>query len=277
MVKQRGNGFSIKIAYFLYKIFGYNLFYYFLYPITLYYLFFAPNVKHSLREFYNQIVLKFNNKIYFKHLRTFALCLTDRFLSKKNPNIYNFIVEDKEKLLNYLRDGVILLFSHYGGWASLSNALKDDTIKINMVMQEAMIDSIKSIENSFGIKDNIKVIDINSGAFSVAISIANALSNKEVVGIMADRAIDERAKVAIEFFSKEAYFNKNPFDIAKKTNTKMLAIFVTNSAKLEYRVDYKEVKSIQEYVKFYESFVIKYPNHWFNFYNFWSKDGTYNR
>ncbi|WP_428026896.1 lysophospholipid acyltransferase family protein [Arcobacter sp.] len=283
-VKQRGSGWSIKLAFNLYKIFGYKFIYYIMYPVSFFYFIFASNVKESLKIYYETLGLKFTNLIYFEHLRMFAICLVDRFISKYDPISYSFIYEDKEMVLKIMNKRSILLFSHFGGWASSSSnpATKN---KINIVMQEVILDSIKEIENSIENKtSNINIIDQSMGQVPVSIEIANAIFNDEVIAIMADRPTSNKYKYKTKFFNKDAYFNKNPFKISYKTKTPILCCFVINMGLQTYKVEtiklnldfnLKEKEAIdiaiKEYVKLFEDILLKYPNQWFNFYNFWGE------
>ena len=280
--KQRGSGWSIKLVFNLYKIFGYNFIYYLMYPVSFFYFLFAQNVRTSLKDYYKHLNLEFNNWVYFTHLRVFAICMVDRFISKYDPDSYNFIYKEKEKVQKILSKKTIVLFSHFGGWAASSNnPITDNTV--NIVMQEIILDSIKDIENSIERKiSNTKIIDQSMGQIPVSIEIANAISNNEVIAIMSDRPTDEKYKYKTKFFDKDAYFNLNPFKIAFRTKTPMLAYFVINTGIQEYTVktinidldfnlNEKEAiaKAMQQYVKLFEDILKEYPNQWFNFYNFW--------
>lgn len=212
------------------------------------------------------------------------MCLCDRFISKYDPDSYNFIYEHGERVTKNLDDGTILLFSHFGGWAS-SSSKPSTKNKINIVMKEVILDSIKNIEKNIDkTTSNIKIIDQSLGQLAVSIAIANAISNKEVVAIMADRPTSEKYKYKVEFFGKIANFNKNPFKISYKTKTPILCAFVISSGlqtykvktiKLDLNFDLKEDEAIEiaikQYVKLLEDILLEYPNQWFNFYNFWEE------
>jgi predicted LPLAT superfamily acyltransferase len=253
-----------------------------MYPVSLFYFIFASNVKDSLKEYYKVLGLEFNNLVYFEHLRMFAICLVDRFISKYDPSSYNFIYEEKETILKIMNTKSILLFSHFGGWASSSSNPVTKN-RINIVMHEVILDSIKEIENNIENKlSNINVIDQSMGQIPVSIEIANAISNNEVIAIMADRPTSDKYKYKTKFFGKDANFNKNPFKISYKTKTPILCCFVVNTGLQKYKVEtiklnldfnLKEKEAIdiaiKEYVKLFEDILLKYPNQWFNFYNFW--------
>lgn len=286
--QQRGSAWSIKLAYTLYNIFGYKFIYYLLYPITFFYFLLARNVKEALTIYYKHLNMEFNNRVYFEHLRVFAICLTDRFISKVDPESYIFEYDNIEIPIKILESGTILVYSHFGGWSSSANGSHVKN-KINIVMQEAMLDGIKKIEDSIDgkskdKKSNLNIIDLNQGGISVSIQIANALMNEEVVAIMADRASNEKAELEASFLNEPANFNKNPFQVAYKVDRPILAYFIILVGMRKYKVEYiridmdkskKEDEAIKEalskYIKKFEEIVKKYPNQWFNFYDFWEK------
>jgi len=283
--KQRGSGWSIGAVFSLYKIFGYRFIYILMYPVTFFYFLFASNVRESLKEYYLIINKPFSNTLYFEHLRIFANCMVDRFITKLTQEEYFFENESKKTMSKLLKEGCIVLHSHYGGWAaSANNDTKDITNRVNIVMQEALLESIKSIENSKETEENLNIIDLNKGGIAVSIEIANALMNNEIVAIMGDRASNTKAEIEIDFFGKKAKFNKNPFQIAYKVNKPILVYFVVFQSMKKYKIEYKKIeldKNLQEkeaillamkiYIDMYEKIIKNNPNQWFNFYDFWKK------
>ena len=279
--KQRGSGWSIALVFNLYKLFGYKFIYYLMYPVTFFYFIFASNVKTSLKIYYKNIGQEFNNKIYFEHLRVFAICMVDRFITKADAKSYSFEYDNIEIPTKILNDGTILLYSHFGGWAASSNSSHVKN-KVNIVMQEVLLDEIKEIEDSLEAKENINVIDLNQGMISVSVQIANALMDNEIVAIMADRASNEKGVIETEFFKKKAKFNKNPFQIAYKMDKPILVYFIILQDIQKYKVEYLVINldktkneeeaieiALDQYVKKYEEVIVNHPNQWFNFYNFW--------
>ena len=281
--KQRGSAWSIKLAFNLYKLLGYKFIYNLMYPITFFYFLFASNVKDALNIYYNHLGLKMTNKIYYEHLRIFAICMVDRFISKVDIDNYTFRFEDEETPTQILNDGAVLLFSHFGGWAASVNSANVKN-KINVVMQETMMNGIKEIENSIEEVSNTHIIDLSSGTLNVSIQIANALIKNEVVAIMADRASNEKAELAMDFLGENANFNKNPFQIAYKTNKPILVYFIVLTGIQEYKIEWIRIdmdktlnekeavlQGLKTYIKKYEEILKIYPNQWLNFYNFWKK------
>lgn len=279
--KQRGSGWSIKLVFNLYKLFGYKFIYYLMYPVTFFYFIFATNVKESLKIYYKHLGIELTNKRYFEHLRIFAITMVDRFITNVDPNSYTYIFDNEDIPHNILNKSTILLQSHFGGWASSSNVSRTNN-KIHIVMQEVLLDSIKKIENSLDVKSNISIIDLNNGGLSVSIEIANALMNNEIVAMMGDRAFNTAGTISTTFLGEEADFNKNPFQIAYKMDIPILIYFVIYIDIKRYKIEYLKIvldknktadeaiaEALKKYVCMYENILQKYPNQWLNFYDFW--------
>jgi len=254
-----------------------------MYPVTFFYFLFALNVRKSLKIYYERLGIRFTNIVCYNHLRIFAITMVDRFITKISPKDYEFVYDELERLVKISAKANILVFSHFGGWASASNFSKSNN-QMNIVMQETLMDSIKSIENSLGKKSNVNTIDINQGAIASSILIAKALLRDELVAVMGDRAASENANKAIKFLGEDAYFNQTPFQIAYKMDKPIVVYFVIFYGIQKYKIEFIEIdidkfkkkdiavsEALQKYVNSYENIVKKYPNQWFNFYDFWEK------
>ena len=281
--KQRGSMLSIKLVLFLYHTFGYRFIYYFMYPVTFFYFLIANNVKEALREYYSHLNIPFTAHLYFEHLRMFAVCMVDRFISKIHPEKYAFEYKNTIMPIEKMSSGVILLHSHFGGWASSSMGTHVKN-KINIVMQEAMFSEIKEIENNLEVQSHIHLIDVNKGNIFVSIEVANALMNEEIVAMMADRIASPSAEARVSFLGEDAVFNKNPFQVAYKTNKPIVIYFIIWVGIQRYKVEYIEIDMNQDiaeseaildglksYITKYEEMIRLYPTQWFNLYNFWEK------
>ena len=282
--QQRGSAWSIKLVYTLYQILGYTFIYYLMYPVTFFYFIFASNVKNALKIYYSKLGIPFTSTVYYTHLRLFAVCMVDRFISKVQPNIYHYTYSNYEELNSLLEEGGILLTSHYGGWAVSSNSAHTQNT-LHIVMKEVIQNNIKEIENSLEqVKKNTKIIDLAKGDLTVSIQIANALLENELVAIMADRVNHEKYALALPFFGQLANFNKNPFQIAYSSQKNLIILFAVFTQINTYTIIHKKIildysikkeesikQAMQEYILLYETVLKEHPNQWFNFYNFWEK------
>lgn len=287
-VKQRGSGWSIKLVFSLYQLFGYRFIYYLMYPVSYFYFLKATNVKNALKEYYTRIGISFNKKVHHEHLRHFAICMCDRFVSLVEPASYTYKIAEKELLLEKLEKGGILLLSHFGGWASAAYCFNEYKIKMNIVMEEVLMQSIKKIEEEIKTinTEYLQIIDTSKGSIDVALKIAHAISHNELIAMMVDRATSPKHLKSLTFFGKQAGFNKNPFEIAYKTQKPLVALFVRYIGIQEYSLHYYEIQmntqlrmadavqeAMEKYVHHFEENLKAYPQGWFNFYNFWENKG----
>jgi len=284
--KQRVGGIVVRTLYKIYQLFGYKFVYYSLHLVVLYYFLFAKNVRKALKIYYKHLDIKFSNKLYFQHLLHYAIATSDRFISKSNPELYEFINKERTTLLKEINNGSILLANHFGGWATATNYFKDANTNIHVIMNEAMLNSAKNFEDIIKRKhkENINIIDLSKGMIHAYITIANALLANESVALMGDRTIDAKHNYPINFFGEKANFNKNPFLIAYKTKKPIILIFVIYKELLKYEVVFHKIEldyslsleeainqTMEQYVKYLSDTLVQYPTQWFNFYNFWKK------
>ncbi|MDR0762085.1 MAG: lysophospholipid acyltransferase family protein [Campylobacteraceae bacterium] len=279
--KQRGSGWSIRLALWFYGCFGYMPFFILLYPITFIYYFKASNVRRALKLYYKKIGIKYTQRRYFEHLRKFAIVMTDRFVTKCDSSKYTLIVENKESIVKEIRKGGVILFSHFGGWSVTPSFFKESDLRINIIMQEAIKEDIKVVEKKLiKTRENIRVLDLaHTSKLDASIKIAEALLDKEIISMMGDRANNPKHAIMVDFFGSPAEFNKTPFEIALKAEVPIMAFFIIYVKPCVYKLECARLnqskdieKTVKEYVQAYENVICRYPNQWFNLYDFWKDE-----
>lgn len=277
-IKQRGSASGHRIILFFYSFLGYNFVSFLLNFVAFYYIFFTPSVKKSLQSYYEHQGISLSYINYFKHIKMFSFSIFDRFVSRLNPEELKFNIINKD-VIEELEDGGIILFSHVGSWSSAAHSLKNELQTMNIVMRENTKETIAKVENEQKRynEQNVKIIDLNQGTIASNIQIANALMNKELVALMSDRVVDKRQSTKVSFFGSAVAINKTPFDIAKRVNKPLVAIFVMRSGVKEYDLSLHSIqeKSVegasQEYADILENIMKKYPEQWYNFYDFFKE------
>ena len=278
-IKQYGNALGHKIILSIYNVLGYGFVSFILNFVALYYVAFTPSVKKSLESYYERLGVKLTYGVYFKHIKLFALSIFDRFVSRIKPDELSFERENRESFLS-LRDGGIVLLSHIGGWATAAHSMQADIPAMNIVTREATKNEISELEKSQQRQNEtkVKIIDLNQGAIAANVQIGNALMNKEVIAMMADRVADPKKVVEVEFLGSKVEINKNPFDIAFRFKKTLVATFVVLTRERHYKlifetidIDGKSLEEIaQEYMNILEEIIKKHPNQWYNFYDFFN-------
>ncbi len=285
-IKQYGSIIGTKIILLFYKIFGYKIPAFMVNFIALYYTITTTSVKKDLQSYYDHLGIKLDLKQYYKHIRFFSFSIFDRFISRTNPSDIK-IDKVNSKAFYKLSNGGIVLLSHFGGWAIAANALQDDKLPtVNIVMKESTKEDLKKVEKK-EIRNNEKhvhIIDLNKGGINAYIKIANTLMGGEIIAFMADRVVDPTKIVTVKFLNVKINLNKSPFDIAIKTKKPIMAIFIVNIGLQHYKLmvidihsENKTVESLaQIYANTLEKLIKKYPEQWYNFYDFFKQQGVNN-
>jgi len=283
-VKQKGSALGHKIVLFIYKLFGYKFVAFILNFVSLYYVIFAQSTKHSLQSYYEHLDIKLTNYQFFCHIKLFAFSIFDRFISRIKPDELTLVKDNRDVFQAMYNTGGIVLFSHFGAWSVASHSLSDNTSKVHVVMRESTKQEISKVEHTTQRKNesHVNIIDLNKGAIAANIQIANAIMNKEIVAMMVDRISDKSKTIEVEFLNDKVRINKNPFDIAKRLNTSIVAVFVINIGVAKYNIKFEKVDTkdktldeiAQNYMNILEIMVKNNPKQWYNFYDFFNKKGS---
>lgn len=284
MVKQRGSGKGLYIVYLFFRLFGYSGLRFVLFFVVLYFSLTTPALKRSLREYYMLCTGKFNFRIYYHHLFTFALVFADRFLSKKFTERYSIHAQNQRPYLSKINKGVLFLFSHVGDWSTCGLLPSEKNRPINIVMHEVIKESIQGFGKFIEGKpqNTIRVIDLSEGPIAVAVRIAKAFQNGEIVAMMADRFLTREQSIPVTFLGKRVIINKNPFEVAYNRDVPVIALLSLRDKDYHYNANYywltpydrtipKEeaiAAAAQEYATILEKVVQEHPDQWFNHYDF---------
>ena len=277
-IKQRGNALGYKLVLFLYRLFGYDFAVFILNFIAFYYLLFTPSVKRQMQRYYKLVDLPSNSKIYFLHIKQFAISIFDRFISRIAPKDLEFAIHNLD-IVHRANEGGVVLLAHIGSWSTAAHCLEDGVMPMSIVMRENTQESIYKVEqsNKRYNEKSVKIIDLSLGSIATNIQIANALSNKEFVAMMADRVINPQHKIAVTILNQSVYINKTPFEIAKRLDKPLIALFVLQKGYRKYdllfeKVEGRSVKeTAQQYSDLLSRIIKNYPLQWYNFYDFFKK------
>jgi predicted LPLAT superfamily acyltransferase len=119
-------------------------------------------------------------------------------------------------------------------------------------------------------------------------TVYTALQNGEVVSIPCDRNLGSPKCVTCHFLNGEADFPTGPFSLAETLGVEVLSIFVTKERGKKYTVHVTPLSAdvppgqasnkeerVAAYVRSFasevERIVRRYPEQWFNYYEFWKE------
>lgn len=282
--KSRGTVTGLKVFVFFMHYFGMRAAYALLILPVPYFVLASPKSTRNIFTF-------FHKRIGYSKLRSFGnifktyfvlgQVLIDRIAlttPKKSKFTFEFdgIHFLKEKVQQ--KESAILLTAHVGNFNASKSFFEDiqDKPIINMVMTDNEHEAIKDYLESVTGEQNIKHIVIRDD-FEHIFKINNALDQNELLVFAADRR-GEGAHFKRSFLEKESEFFTGPFKLAAIKKAPVLFVYIFREPGFHYHFyarkfeseDYSAENILNAYAKNLEELVRKYPNQWFNFYDFWN-------
>ncbi len=157
---------------------------------------------------------------------------------------------------------------------------------VNIVMWTKQSAKLQAFFKKLNASSNLHIIEIDEINPNLAINIQEKLAHNEWVVIMADRmSANDSRYVEVDFLGEKARFPQGPWILALLLKASVLTLYhfeTKNGSNLVYndwgicsteRMKRAEMVEFlaQKYANELEEIVLKYPNHWFNFYDFWGK------
>ncbi|MDR3193682.1 MAG: lipid A biosynthesis (KDO)2-(lauroyl)-lipid IVA acyltransferase [Tannerella sp.] len=223
-------------------------------------------------------------KTYRNHY-LFGQMLLDRFaVYAGRKNIFKVENPDNALFLQLLDDprGAILAGAHVGNPELCGYLLRQQKKRINGLIYGGETGEVqKNRSQALGI-NNIRLIPVADDLSHVFL-INEALSDGEIVSMPCDRTFGSAKSVACDFLNGRADFPAGPFALAVQFNVPVLAFFALKISATRYRIHVISIppqtdklskrEQIHEMARSFarelERIVNRYPEQWFNFYDFW--------
>jgi len=285
--KSRGGSFGYRFFIYIIRRFGIKFAYFFLVFIVVHFIPFAPlatksNWKYFRKiqgySFFKTIIMLYKNYFRFGQILIDKVAVRVGFAGK-----YRYEFENYDAFLEKLNSnrGVILIGAHVGNWEAGGNFFGDYARKINIVMYDAEYQKIKDILEQHLSPVAHKIIPISESDFSHIFSIKEALDNREYVCFQGDRFMGEKSSKTLDFMGYPARFPTGPFLLASRFEAPVVFYFSMRERGMKYRfifnvTELRKGKSgiddlMRLYVDSLEKILKKYPEQWFNYYDFWGK------
>lgn len=280
--KSRGNALGYWFFIFFMKNFGIGFTYVFLHFVVFYFFLFSWSSSKWIYDYY-RIGLNYGKwksivGIY-KSYYVFGQVIIDKVaMASRLKDRFNLTHTGTDVIRNMIknRTGGVLISGHMGNWEVASHLMSGYGGVVNVVMYDEEHQKIKKhIDNTTGGR-KFNVIPIKDDISHVFL-ISKALLNKELVCIHGDRFRDGMRTMKNEFLGREAQFPYGPFAIASKFEVPKTFVYGFKTGTYDYSFfatkpiegKMKPEDLLASYVDEMEGMVRKYPNQWFNFYDFW--------
>jgi len=284
-VKQRGSDIGYRLILATYKIIGYQGAKVIVWFVSLFYAIVTKEEREAMKEYYQRVGVSYSFWYYLSHINQFALSIFDRFVTKIDPDIFEIDRVNRDNFLQkHKKQSRIVALAHLGNWANTFIAFRYENHIIHITTDEKLKESISNYEKSLKYQQSssIKKIYLREG-IKASLQMVEAFKKGEDVAIMVDRLVDRDKFVEVDFLNSITKFNRNPFEIAYNRGVPMIGVTVIRTGDKKYKLFFSDIIEVDrtikkqeaiavmanQYAKYLENIVKKYPKQWFNFYKFW--------
>ncbi len=287
--KTRGGLFGYRFFISLIRLLGIRAAYIFLAGVVIYFIPFAPKATRATWRYSRQILHYglFRSVIFlFLNYYRFGQTLIDKVaIGSGITEDYDFHFDDNLKnLLDLLNgdEGVIMIGAHVGNWEVGTPFFGEYAKKMNIVLYDAEYQKIKELLAKQVAIPDYKIIPVNEDDLNHVFKIKEALENKEYICFQGDRYTEGSKTFRIKFMGKEADFPAGLFVLAARLQVPVVFYFAVRERGMRYNFNFTiaepvernrkvnpEYKLLKQYVTTLESVVNKYPEQWYNYYDFW--------
>lgn len=210
----------------------------------------------------------------------FAQVIVDRFAMYAGRR-FDVEMDGYEEFvrLNEADGGFMMLNSHVGSFELAGYTLRSDCKRINALVFGGENESVMDGREGMFSRTNVRMITITSD-MSCLFVLSGALAGGEIVTMSADRCSPGSRTIRCSFLDGEAAFPQGPFALAVSRDVPVLAVFVIKVSAKAYRVFVRRIRPdgscrdrqrglAEAFVAELEGIVRRYPEQWFNFYDFW--------
>lgn len=279
----RGNLLGYKIVVWILRNLGLNITYFVLLFVSLYFVFFSPKTSRELYKFYRK-ANKFNafkaSFFIWKNYFFLSQSLVDKtaiFIGQANQ--FTIKKPDYNKILNILDKNkpIVFIMTHLGDFEAVVNLVNINR-KINLLMYKAEIEQVQKFMDGLKVEKVHHIIEVKSDGSHI-FELSNAMKNNEIIGLHGDRFLEGSKTLNTNFFGQKALFTYGPFYLTERFNANAALVAFVKSGHKEYTLEFHPIESetgaqgvLDDFSKNLEKLVLKYPESWFNYHDFWKNE-----
>jgi len=296
-MKEYGVIWGMHLLLRIYLLFGRTVLQLFLYPVVIYYWLINRQARQASQAYLNRLAvfspsLKVTGSFFWscRHFISFANAIIDKLaawsgtLSQTDVQYYG-----QNELMAEIRkgQGVVLLGSHLGN-LEVCRLIADfnKTIHINVLVHTKHAPKFNRLLKRISDNSRLNLIQVTEVTPATSMLLSDKIDAGELVIIAADRTpVSNRQRVTkVDFLGAEALFPQGPFILAAllkcpvytvfclKQQGKHVIYFDRFSEMLKFPRKTREQamqQIIQHYAERLQTYCLKEPLQWFNFFDFW--------
>jgi len=281
----------------VYLLFGRTVLQMFLYPVVIYYWLVNRPARHASQAYLDRLAvfapdLKLHGSLLwsYRHFISFANAIIDKLaawsgaLSRDDVQYFG-----RDGLVARLQQGqgVVLLGSHLGN-LEVCRVIADfdKNLRINVLVHTKHAEKFNRLLNQADRNSRLNLIQVTEITAATAILLSDKIAAGELVIIAADRTpVSNRQRVTpAVFLGVTALFPQGPFILAALLKCPVYTVFCLKQQ--DKHVIYFDAfcenlllprttrdealeQIIQTYAERLQSYCLKAPLQWFNFFDFW--------
>lgn len=290
---------GIKFVLWIYSVLGQKITKGCLYVIISFYWLFGHRQRKYSEEYITQIKKYAHQKQLalpklstFRHFLSFSEALLDKLLCWNGQISLSHLDIKHNDVDDDLEQGILIIGSHLGN-IEVCRALAELSEKrtVHILIQMEQTEAFNAILQSLNPESQVNLISISEISPQTMIFLKEVLDQGDIVTILADRLPSNEHHrnnmgLPIEFLGKMAIFPKGPFILSLLLQA---PTFFLMAAKNQNKFDFylhkldlpkaAERKNrhqniqdlLEQYIDYLETYTVKYPMQWYNFYNFWQQ------
>ncbi len=234
------------------------------------------------RFYYNKLNYDKLKSVWFtyKNFFVFGQTIIDRvaiFSNAKANFTYHFNGQPYLEQMITAGKGGMLISAHIGNFEVSGHFLQRLHANMNLVTSQTTQEKIEDYLNSVMAKQNHRLIYVQKDMTHI-FEINQAINNNELICFTGDRSFDKAKVVRAEFLGQKADFPAGPFHLVTRFKIPYSFVFNMKGRGRSYnfyatpaKVNEGSIESmVEEYAKVLEAMIRKYPEQWFNYYDFWT-------
>ena len=217
----------------------------------------------------------------YRNFCRFSQVILDRFYMYAGGK-FDFEIENYHlyKDCAAAEPGFLILSAHVGSYEAAGYTLVATEKRYNALVFSGEAESVMRNREKMFEETNIRMIPVKEDMSHIFV-MNSALADGESVSIPADRVVGEQKTVTCDFLGAPAKFPLGPFVLAAQREIVALSIHVMKETAKRYHIFIEQLSNqgntirekaanlAQQYASSIESVLRKYPEQWFNYYEFW--------
>ena len=289
--KTRGGLTGYRIFVSILKTAGLKPAYFLLRFVAFYYFLFSRSSNKHIKYYFSQILgyrkWKTIKSIYRNYFLLGQVLIDKVAVMSGMGKHFTYDWDGEEHLLN-MDEGGLLISAHIGSWEIAGNFLYRVKKRFNIVMYDEEHQKVKDYLEEVMVEKNLHVIPIKDD-LSHIMAIKQALENKELVAIHADRFVEGSKTITYPLLGKEALFPEGPFYLAARFRSPVSYVFAVKETSRHYHFfatparkyehaparaikDEHLLTIIKDYICEIERILDSHPLQWFNYHRFWNDE-----